>query len=515
MEQSIEDILKTIDQAIAGFQDKIPGLQKLIFEELQPLLKEIDIKNGKILNNIKNLKLLGSLKNKLEKVIINAEYKSSVTRFIESFSAVSNLQNNYFAQFNHKFRPKQTLPVLKELVVEATINSLVGQGLQVNVIGGVEKILQQNITTGGSYSALQDVIRNHILSNETGEGSLERYTKQITTDAIHQYNAQYHEAIAQDLQFNWGRYVGSNLTTSRQFCVLLTEQQWVHKSKLPDIIKGHIGNVNCKLSKTTGLPLGMIPGTNADNFKVLRGGYNCGHQFFWVPDSSVPEDTKKNLLDKPVSPTPEPAKEPTTAEKVLATNKPLLDEFKKKGYEIDEDLFSHLGDEISFAKSRKQNAWYQPGTNQVVIGAIGKRINSDYFKKMIFPHEIGHAIHHTRGIIHKGQVNEDFRNHFSELQGLIKGKEKAVQDLIMAKRKAGISQDQAEQLCTIADILGSLTRGQYGYGHTKSYYRRATAPESEIFAHGISLTKTGNQFSDLTPEMEQVIVKMISYSKGL
>lgn len=289
MEQSIKDILNAIDLSIERFQDAIPGIQQQTFDELQPILKELQVKNGKLLNNLDNLKLIGQIKNKLERIIISAEYKDKVKDFVNSFSEISNLNNSYFSQFNKKYKPKNTLPIIKQLAVESTINDLVGQGLSSNIIAPIQKILLQNITTGGSYANFQEVLRNHILTNETGEGNLQRYTKQITTDAINQYNAQYNETVAQDLQFNWGRYVGSNITTTREFCTLLTEKQWVHKSELPEIIKGHIDGTDCKLSKTTGLPLGMIPDTNADNFKVRRGGYNCGHQFFWVPDSSVPQ----------------------------------------------------------------------------------------------------------------------------------------------------------------------------------------------------------------------------------
>ncbi len=308
MEKSIKAILSTIDEAINQFQNAIPGIQKLVYDELQPLVKQLQIKNGKLLNNLENLKLIGTLQNKLEKIIISAEYKSSVQKFVDSFSAVSNLNNDYFSQFNKKYKPKNTLPIIKQLAIESTINDLIGQGLSSNVIGPIQKILQQNITTGGSYSNFQEVLRNHILSNETGEGNLQRYTKQITTDAINQYNAQYGETIAQDLQFNWGRYLGSNITTTREFCTLLTAKQWVNKSELPTIIKGNIDGELCKLSKSTGLPIGLIADTNIDNFKVRRGGYNCGHQFFWVPDSSVPEYIK-NKFSNPSVITIEPIKE--------------------------------------------------------------------------------------------------------------------------------------------------------------------------------------------------------------
>ena len=289
MEQSVKEILTTIDDAINTFQEKIPGIQKVMYDELQPLLKDLEIQNGKLLNNVKNLKFLGQIKNKLGKIIINPDYKEAVKKFIDSYNTLSTLNMNYFTQFNKKYTPSATLPYIKQLAIESTITDLVGQGMSETIVGAVKDILNTNITTGGSYAGLQEQLRDHILNNDSGEGNLSRYTKQITTDAINQYHAQYHATIAQDLQFNWGRYVGSLITTSREFCILLTAKEWIHKSELPAIIEGHIDGKNCKLSKTTKLPLGMIPGTNAFNFKINRGGYQCGHHYFEVPDSAVPE----------------------------------------------------------------------------------------------------------------------------------------------------------------------------------------------------------------------------------
>src|SRR4051812_36432711 len=106
MDQSINVILKAIDEAINKFQSSIPDIQNMIYDELQPLIKQIQIKDGKLLNNVENLKLIGNLKNKLEKIIINADYKKSVQSFIDSFSSISNLQKEYFSQFNKEFKPK-------------------------------------------------------------------------------------------------------------------------------------------------------------------------------------------------------------------------------------------------------------------------------------------------------------------------------------------------------------------------------------------------------------------------
>lgn len=293
-DKTIKQLLDHVEKAIASFQKGVPVIQTGVLDSLQSQLKDLETREGKVLNSVQNLKLIAAIKNKLERLIISEGYKDNVKEFIKAFDTVDLLQNQYFAAFNKKFKPSKTLPIIKSQTIDTTLNGLLGQGLGVNIVDRIGGILKDSVTTGGSYASLTEQLREHIIKTET-EGSLERYTKTITTDAINQYSAQYHETIAQDLQFNWGRYVGSNITTTREFCDRLTAKEWVHRSELPAIVKGEIDGQTCKLSKSTGLPLGMIPGTDAANFKIRRGGYNCGHQFFWVPDSAVPENVKNNI----------------------------------------------------------------------------------------------------------------------------------------------------------------------------------------------------------------------------
>jgi hypothetical protein len=293
----IKEILSHIDKSIADFGKSIPGIQSGVADGVIEMLKDLETSNGKVLNSVQNLRLIGKIKNQLEKLIISEGYKKSVKDFVSAFEIVSGLQQSYFAAFNAKFKPSKTLPIVKELAIDKTLNGLVGQGLGVNIVDRIGDMLTQATTTGGSYASLNEQLRSTIRGGDDKEGILEKYSKTITTDAINQYSAQYHDTLAQDLQFNWGRYVGSNITTTREFCDLLTAKEWVHRSELPEIVKGHIDGHSCKLSKSTGLPLGMIPGTDKDNFKVRRGGYNCGHQFFWVPDSAVPDDVRRKMVE--------------------------------------------------------------------------------------------------------------------------------------------------------------------------------------------------------------------------
>jgi len=44
------------------------------------------------------------------------------------------------------------------------------------------------------------------------------------------------------------------------------------------------------VNQKTGLPSGMIPGTDASNIFIRRGGYNCKHQIRPVNERQVPTD---------------------------------------------------------------------------------------------------------------------------------------------------------------------------------------------------------------------------------
>lgn len=293
-----EKILSLIEKSASDFNDQIPGLQKQLYKDLVKEVQKLQTREGNILSNVENLKLIGTIRNKLEKIILNEDYLKNVGNYVQAFDAVTALQIQYFQEFNNKFRPKKTLKIVQDLAIEATLNSLTEAGINVNVLEPVKELLKANIIGGGNISDLMEGLRKRIVSDGNDLGALERYTKQITTDALNQYSAQYHNTVSEDLGLEWYRYIGSLITTSREFCIYLTKKEWVHKSELPEIVKGNIDGHKCQLNKKTGLPLGMISETNEGNFMIFRAGYQCGHQFFGVPTVSVPSSIVNSLPHK-------------------------------------------------------------------------------------------------------------------------------------------------------------------------------------------------------------------------
>ena len=116
---------------------------------------------------------------------------------------------------------------------------------------------------------------------------LTKYTKQITTDSINQYNRQYTQAVATGFNYSWYSYANSLISTSRPFCIAMHERDYFHVSEIPDLLAAtdlYYTNPKTGTSEKvpiyarTGLPAGMYDSENVSNFLILLGGYSCGHQ---------------------------------------------------------------------------------------------------------------------------------------------------------------------------------------------------------------------------------------------
>lgn len=300
-QEYIEALHGLIDGSVEKFNTNIPEIQKQIAMKISLLIKDLDIDNqGNIVNNIKNVKIMGKIKAEVTAIVLNPDMKGNTGEFLAKFNDVSKLQNEYFKSINKSFKPSEILDEIRKQSITSTAESLSEMGLNANVIQPIVDMLQQNITTGGSWQELNKMLQDSILSNEKGLGTLERYTTTLTNDSLNQFSAQYTQTIASSLNYKWFIYTGGLIRTSRAFCEALKAKKYVHISELPQIVVGNFnefekeGNMNPK----TGLPKGMIDGTNAKNFYVYRGGYNCGHQLTPTDEVNIPQNLREQFKFK-------------------------------------------------------------------------------------------------------------------------------------------------------------------------------------------------------------------------
>ena len=285
----INDLLNEIDSSLTKFIDGLPDIQKRIYEKLLLLLKDLDLySDGSIKNNLANIQKIGKLKSELEKIILDKPYLKSVGTLLGSYEIIQEIQNEYFSTITTDFTPKKVFDVVKDQAIDQTAEGLTESGINANVIDPIKAILKTNITSGGSYADLAQQLRDEIIGNDEVDGKLLSYARTYATTAVNEYSAQYTKIVTDDLGMEWFRYVGSLRKTSRPFCIALVEKDYVHVSEIPEIVKGHIDGKDVSLA-------GLKDGTDANNFQVYRGGWNCNHQLSPVDKSRVPEKYIKNI----------------------------------------------------------------------------------------------------------------------------------------------------------------------------------------------------------------------------
>jgi len=179
------------------------------------------------------------------------------------------------------------------MTIDNTLESLVGSGLRQEVIDKLYKTLITNVTTGGSYADMQERLKSEVVSDKESEGMIQKYSKTYITDTMGVFAGQNNKLVANMLDSEWFSYEGANIATTREFCEYLTEKRWVHKSEIPILLEGLIDGHQCELYR--GMPKGMKEGTTPDNFIVLRGGWNCGHQLIPVNEAAVPKEVREAI----------------------------------------------------------------------------------------------------------------------------------------------------------------------------------------------------------------------------
>lgn len=525
---SIGTIIKTIEDAVDRLSKSAATKQQPLFRSVLTMLKDLDTKGDNILNNLNNLKRIYKIQTSIEKIIIDKKYTDELTTFANAYKDVSDLQHEYFKQFNANFKPKDTLKIIRKTAIEATINGLTSVGLEVGVTDGIKAILLRNIREGGSYAALTDQLRNHILSNDTGEGALEKYTRTYATTAINQFSAEYNKAISDDLGLEWYAYDGSLLTTSRPFCIKCVDKKYIHLSEFDEILKGHFDSGDIALDKKTGLPNGLMEGTNKNNLIRRRGGFNCGHQMIAVSNIIVPQAIKDAVYSSSdykswAKANGKEAKQPSAAvstpvlpakvEKIKKNNAKQLQQLEKRGIKFYDDIAAYWPEDMKIINSTTKGAYYKPEEKTITIGETPGRTSNQYYQKKIMAHEGAHAMHDNEGIITIDKVSPAFKKAYKEFKDIIDGHEFELDDKLWDLGNENYQDiTKTEQIGILHDTIGGLTKGQYGAGHSKQYYQTGNLSEMEVFAHAITLHKLENEFDNISPVMKKLTTAMRKYA---
>ena len=301
---SIKNVVDVVDKSINEYMAKVPGIQKKIYSEILTLTKELKLDSrGNIKNTIDNYRLLNNLRSRLSKVIFTSDYQKTTQQLVNSYDEINNTIKDYFSSFATSLSSttEEVLKILRNQSIDRTILYLGESGINVNIIGKVQELLQSNITTGGSYASYTEQLKEFINGNKESVGVFEKYANTIVIDGINTYSRTYTNAIVEDLGLEWFQYTGTLLTTSRAWCEHMVKKRFVHISELKTVLSDNIDGVDicgdeipCGKNK---LPRGMKNETAVSNLLNLAGGWNCGHRFIPIDDIIVPSEIKSKVYN--------------------------------------------------------------------------------------------------------------------------------------------------------------------------------------------------------------------------
>lgn len=299
LEQIQDDLMNEIEKAINTFSLAMPEVEQQVYKRMLSILKDMEIKNGVVLNNYNNLKLIGLLEAEIQNAVLSPKYIKSVQEFIKAFSAVAAIQIKYFKAMYPNWNPGKIFKELQMQAMNAVVESLTKSGIKSGIVMELQDMLRRNITGGVSFQSLSFQVQEYIVSAEVGSpGRLMNIASQIVTDSLNQFSAQYAEIVTSDLGLFWRMYVGSNKKTTREYCFKMKAKKFVFEKEMQSVARGIVDGVQVKINPKTDLWYGAIEGTDISNLPANRGGWRCGHQFPGVMEGVVPLQIRVDTYNK-------------------------------------------------------------------------------------------------------------------------------------------------------------------------------------------------------------------------
>lgn len=259
---------RTVSAANQTFFDSLPATEQRIFAAVSKHVQKFSSDGENYVFDDGNVLLT----NQVERIILDAlqssKYPSDVNGFLRNFETLKQYNFDIHGNVNDLSPDElgELINPIQRATVEQTLQGLTGSGVSTNFVEPIRTGIFQNIVAGSTKSDLEAYLRRYILGNPDVDGLLSRYVKQVSRDALNQFDGQVNAKIANQFGLDAYRYVGSLIEDSRPQCRRWVAMEVIQTKDLPAEIAWMNANGT-----------GAIPGTSPETFSIYRGGYNCRH----------------------------------------------------------------------------------------------------------------------------------------------------------------------------------------------------------------------------------------------
>lgn len=287
MRNSYNRIRKVPDE----FLNKLPAVQREVFNFLIQQLGKLKTRGGFILPSVENRMIVDSIRELLHDEILKTDYPKAVKDFADEFNTQSGLNKGYYAQeFQTGFSTALADASVKS-IKRSVVESLVTDSIRVDFLKPLESVLNISVDSGASFTETIRNIRTFVEGNEGVDGRILQYSKQLAHDSFANADRAYNSAISDELEIEWFLWAGGEIASSRCFCKE-RHGKYYHYKEIE--AWGRLENLGeCRTE--TGWA-GMNRATDERTIFTYGGGYGCMHTVAGVSIFSVPkEDVVRNI----------------------------------------------------------------------------------------------------------------------------------------------------------------------------------------------------------------------------
>lgn len=246
--------------------------------------------------NARNRRLLVRAAFELDKIVTKG-IKPGISDYLTTFDKVDDLNSALYSELGVRSISPQ-ITTAKLLTVDLLSDRLTNYPtLSKELTQPIKQILSRNLLVGATFADAERELRTFLTTTidpQTGDtfGHLNRYAKQLTRDALNQYDGAVKTQIQRDLKMTHFRYIGSMIKTTRSNCRHMITKGPVTemgRNKQPQTIQNRfadlrqddggylVADIPTIIERSRGGG-GWNPATTPENYFVNRGGFNCRHE---------------------------------------------------------------------------------------------------------------------------------------------------------------------------------------------------------------------------------------------
>lgn len=297
LNELLSDKAKRLESVPGKFTSQIQKVQLQLLKDIEDILASFDVDSqGNFVISTANMELSAQMDVKLREALDRSEYSEAITEFAKQFNVQIDISDTYFNTAFPNFKPSDIGKMAVRSAQKTAVDLLTDTSPDADFIKPIAKQIELAVVNGARWRETLDMIQDITTGNDEVDGKILKYSKQIAHDTFAVADASYASAVAEEMGAEWFFYSGSEINTSRQFCIERHNQFFCE-----DEIRAWGAGKNTDpdkfdYPKDGGWP-GEMDGTDEATIFSTRGGFNCRHLITAVSIFAVPLEDIKRAVD--------------------------------------------------------------------------------------------------------------------------------------------------------------------------------------------------------------------------